>query len=129
MQRWAEDLKQFYLCVSRFSDEAYTRAAVFPTVYDTKRTRDEAWEATESSKVLKKDEKRRHKTGRPQTSHQIFDSENQQKENKVHKQIFSLLHTTAKQEEGGAFRGDYNHVSVVSRNVKSPRHAGRHPLA
>mmetsp|Transcript_14797 Transcript_14797/g.26752 ORF Transcript_14797/g.26752 Transcript_14797/m.26752 type:complete len:86 (+) Transcript_14797:401-658(+) len=52
MQRWAQDLKQFYLCVSRFSDEAYTRAAVFPTVYDKKRIRDEAWEETDRSKVL-----------------------------------------------------------------------------
>jgi hypothetical protein len=38
------------------------------------------------------------------------------------------MHTTTKQEEGGAFTGDYNHVSVVSRNVKSPRPAGQHPL-
>jgi hypothetical protein len=59
---------------------------------------------------------------------QIFDSENQQKENKVHKQIFGFMHTTTKQEEGGAFPGDYNHFSVVSCNVKSPSPAGRHPL-
>jgi hypothetical protein len=38
------------------------------------------------------------------------------------------MHTKTKQEEGGASTGDYNHVSVVSCNVKSPRPAGRHPL-
>lgn len=71
---WAQDLKQLYLCVSCFSDEAYTQAAVFPTVYDKKQIWDEAWEETDSSKVLKKEENRRNKTGRPKTSHQIFDS-------------------------------------------------------
>ncbi len=97
-------------------------------MYDKKRIQDDAWEETDSSKVLKKEENHRNKTGRPKTSHQIFDSENQQKENKVHKQVFSLMRTTTKQEEGGAFPADYNHVSVVSRNVKSPCPAGRHPL-
>jgi hypothetical protein len=38
------------------------------------------------------------------------------------------MHTTTKQEEEGAFPGDYNHVSVVSRNVKSPCPAGQHLL-
>jgi len=134
-RQWPSILEQnFYMRASRFSDEPVPDENTAPnritTRMDSKRQRLEAFGESQSCKIVGKEghQQPRHKAGRPMTSHQIYDGNNQRKEVGVHKSIHSLIRTTTK-VDGATFPGSYDHVSVVTRNLKDPRPSGKHSMS
>jgi len=127
-QRWVKELKRFYLCPSRFSDETFQAPGnIFPTVFDNEKIHEESFESSASSQVLKPPATRRKRAARPTTSHQLYNAENQSKENKLIKSVQSMIETTSK-EDGASFDGKYDVLLLVKRTVRSPRGSGRHPM-